>query len=105
MARCCRIVCKWTITIAIAVALSGCMTGTSNVKVDRDSKVAPVGGIHYSLPQPYLLATPGIDGTLIVYTLFLPDPEHEYSVTTSSFLSQCSFNVTTVGGLLTLNRK
>ncbi|MDC8757055.1 hypothetical protein [Janthinobacterium fluminis] len=73
---------------AVALCLSAC------VSVLRSDKATPASaGIRYFLPQPFILVTPNLDGTLVVEKVYLPDPDNEYVVAARSVLGSYTLNV------------
>lgn len=70
-----------TLLVAAAFLLGGCVS-VLNVHNATDNKP----GIRYSLPQVFLRVTPSTDGSMKVETEYLPDPRHEYSIDTKSYL-------------------
>ena len=70
-----------TLLVAPAFLLGGCVS-VLTVHNATDNKP----GIRYSLPQVFLRVTPSTDGSMKVETEYLPDPRHEYSIDTKSYL-------------------
>lgn len=86
-------------TLALLCIASGCMSQVSVTKVtpaNRDT----VRGQRYFLPQPFLLVSPNDVGGASVEVIHLADPQREYAVETSSFLSKYAFEMKTENGLL-----
>jgi hypothetical protein len=83
-------------SIVAALALASCSTSVSSTKMTSASQ----NGLRYSLPQPFLMVTPASDGSITVEVVYLPDPNNQYSVTTSSFLSSYDLTVATTNGML-----
>lgn len=78
-----------SIAIIMACLTAGCVT---TVNVASASKNKP--GVRYFLPKVYLQVTPALDGTIKVETIYLPDPQHEYSIDTASFLGNYTIDIT-----------
>ena len=80
------------ILLALACTLvAGCVSTVSVEKVGPANAHAP--GIRYYLPQVFLVLTPAKDGSMTVETRYLPDPAHEYAITTTSFLGNYAIDV------------
>lgn len=77
-------------------ALSGCVTWMTSEKATDSGR-----GIRYSLPQPFLLVTPKADGTMLVETVMLPDPQHTYTLRQKSILAAHTLDVSLENGMLT----
>lgn len=88
----------WAIGVAVPL-LSACV---STVHVDKvPNRKADVEGIRYHLPEVFLQATPNADGTLAVQFVYLPNPNEEYAIRSTSFLSNYTLQVKrTQSGLL-----
>lgn len=82
-------------SIILLVALCACLAGCiSTVRVTRVDGTNPnAAGIRYFLPQVFLVLTPKPDGTMSVETRYLPDPAHEYTVTTTSLLGNYTIEI------------
>jgi hypothetical protein len=74
--------------IAAAFSLTGCV---SMVNGSKAGDATP--GIRYFLPQVFLILTPSLDGTMKVDIEYLPDPRHEYTLDTSSFLGNYTADI------------
>jgi hypothetical protein len=70
------------------VCLSGCITWLDVSKANGDSD-----GIHYFLPQTFIVMTPNTDGTVTVETKYIPDPDREYVIATRSFMGNYTMDV------------
>jgi len=101
---------KQTALLGMMLAyLTGCTTVTVT-QVDPSlytyGSTAPGGsetapqGVHFWLPQPYLLVTPAMDGSETFQWLFLQDYSHEYAVDYTSFLASLNVDVQTQNGIL-----
>lgn len=66
----------------------------------QPTKPAPRQGVHFWLPQPYLLVTPAADGSENFQWLYLQDYDHEYAVDYSSTLAALNLDVQTQNGPL-----
>ncbi len=71
-----------------ALCLPGCVSVIRSQKATPDS-----AGIRYFLPQPFILVTPNLDGSLAVEKVFLPDPDNEYVISASSVLGNYTLAV------------
>ncbi len=45
-------------------------------------------GVRYSLPQPFVIGTPGLNGKVSYRVEYLPDPDNEYAVNAWSFMAK-----------------
>ncbi|MEC5160340.1 MULTISPECIES: hypothetical protein [unclassified Janthinobacterium] len=71
-----------------ALCLPGCVSVIGSQRATPDS-----AGIHYFLPQPFILVTPNLDGTLSVEKVYLPDPDNEYVISAKSVLGNYTLAV------------
>jgi hypothetical protein len=75
----------------VCLALVGC-AGVTVTKVTSQNEGA-VKGMRYSLPKPFIQATPQADGTIAVDIVYLPDSNNTYAFDTYSYFSSYSFQV------------
>lgn len=80
---------KLLVLVAVCAFLTSC---TSVVNVEKFNGTQK--GVRYSLPATYLLVSPKSDGTASYDWVYLPDPENEYAVTTWSFMSKYTTEIT-----------
>jgi hypothetical protein len=66
----------------------------------RDAGSKPINGLHFWLPQPYLLVTPTADGSETFQWLYLQDYDREYVVNFSSKFASLNLDVQTQNGIL-----
>lgn len=76
--------------------LAACTTVVTARRVGSDSIAQ---GVHYYLPQPFILVTPTSDG-LKYQKLLLPDLDAEYSIDIRSYMTTYNSTIKVQGGLL-----
>jgi hypothetical protein len=86
---------KFVLALLTATTLASCTTTITvkKVTVNKDGVEQNVEGLRYYLPRPYLLVTPGADGTITVTKKYLPDLDRQYAVTSKSYLAKHKLNV------------
>ncbi len=88
---------------AIVMALGGCVCVTVT-KLPPNSDAATIKGQRFSLPRPFIQATPKEDGSISAEIIYLPDPERTYAVKSFSVLANDTLEVATEGEIVkTLN--
>jgi hypothetical protein len=88
--------------IITAVGVSACflLSGCSTFVEGKRAASAQEEGVEYSLPVPVLRVTPMPDGTIDVQVEMLPDPDNTYRLTTKSWVSSYTLDVTRENGML-----
>lgn len=72
-----------------AVTLSGCVSWVDVRQAKNDDS----DGLHYYLPQTFIVLTPNPDGTMNVETKYIPDPDRRYTIKTHSFVGNYTIDV------------
>src|SRR5262245_1251661 len=88
---------------SVLLLLTSCIAHIGVKKVDNSSGSdgGEVKGVRYSLPQPFLVGRPQLNGKISYSIEYLPDPDNEYAVDAWSFMAKHKINMQrTTRGLL-----
>lgn len=88
---------------AAALALAGTGCASTSLHVQKVSgSTAPIQGVRYSLPTPFLVVKPNPagDGTFTVEVVYLPNEDETYAISARTRRGKYSLEVETKEGLL-----
>jgi hypothetical protein len=76
--------------VFLALLLSSCISRIDVRKVNNAdiNATTKAKGVRYSLPQPFVIGTPGLNGKVSYRVEYLPDPDNEYAVNAWSFMAK-----------------